>query len=223
MKSTRRIPAMHASALALLSAIVVIACASGDVSLGSNDYVVQKTSAGGPTGDGSQCFWEPSSSHGASSTRFTVGATVPAKDCNACRCTAQGIACTTKTCPDAGTAGCFYAGRSYPLGASFPSSKDCNTCTCQKSGVVCTERACSLTCQYKSTILQAGESIQDGCVSCACNAAGQMTCSAVPGCAVCSYAGKTYSVGDTYPSATDACNTCACQADGTTSCTTKVC
>ena len=39
-------------------------------------------------------------------------------------------------------AGCSSNGRSYPVGASFPSSDGCNTCTCLVDGPACTAHGC---------------------------------------------------------------------------------
>jgi hypothetical protein len=38
---------------------------------------------------------------------------------------------------------CDYQGKTYDLGASFPSVDGCNACTCDKGGIACTEKACT--------------------------------------------------------------------------------
>ena len=95
-------------------------------------------------------------------TAYMLGASFPCSDgCNTCTCTASGVAGTTKACPDAaapcydtngkvvacadaGSTECLYAGKPYPVGASFPTSDGCNTCTCTTGGMIaCTQKACA--------------------------------------------------------------------------------
>lgn len=200
------------------ASFAVFACGTGDVTLGNNEYSIMKTSSGGATGDGQHCSW-------AGGTTYNVGDTVPSQDtCNNCRCTAQGIACTTKVCAanDAGPGSCSYGGRDYPVGATFKSSDGCNDCSCSNGGAIaCTERACAAACTFGGKVYKAGETWSDGCNGCACSATGQISCTA-KACLVCVYNGTTYNVGDNYP-AGDGCNTCSCLSDGTSACTTKPC
>ena len=96
-----------------------------------------------------------------------VGETFASTDgCNACSCTSQGVACTTRAClPDAGPAdtgvtppdadspdgnvspdassSCQVGAHIYATGVFFPDDDGCNLCSCQPSfGPTCTARAC---------------------------------------------------------------------------------
>lgn len=87
-------------------------------------------------------------------------------------------------CPttDGGTSSCGYLGKTYPVGASFPSSDGCNTCSCQSGGdVACTLRACfdagvdgPTTCDYAGVRYKDGATFlsTDGCNTCSCSATG---------------------------------------------------
>lgn len=85
---------------------------------------------------------------------------------------------------------CTVNGKGYSLNESFPAPDGCNTCTCMADGSsACTEKAC----------------LNDG------GAGGG-------GGGQCSYAGKTWKVGDRF-SDTDGCNTCSCLSSGDVACT----
>jgi len=96
---------------------------------------------------------------------YPLGSSFTCSDgCNTCSCTSNGVAGTTKGCPDAGSDGavtcfdmngkmipcandggvqCLYGTKVYAVGASFPSSDGCNTCSCTAGGMIaCTEKAC---------------------------------------------------------------------------------
>lgn len=45
-----------------------------------------------------------------------------------------------------GASSCTYGDKSYPDGASFPSSDGCNSCSCMAGLVACTTRACEPSC-----------------------------------------------------------------------------
>lgn len=196
-----------------LFAAFACACASGDVTLGNN-YAVKKTSTGAPIGDGQHCSW-------TSATKYNIGDAVPSPDaCNTCRCTAQGIACTTKACATGVSETCSYGGRDYANGASFPASDACNTCTCGAGGVTCTELACGITCTRDGKVYQRGETITDSCSVCVCDKTGNFSCTA--NTCTCTYNGSLYNVGDVYP-ATDGCNKCTCSSVGVSNCTAMPC
>lgn len=106
---------------------------------------------------------------------------------------------------DGGTP-CVIGGKSYATGATFPAADGCNTCTCQANGVACTTKGCPTDgppgTDGAATVDGAFDGGSDGASSC-------------------SYAGKTYAVGETF--AIDGCNKCSCGADGKASCTSIAC
>lgn len=243
----------HALPALTAFAVTVVACGSGDVSLGSNEYEIQKTGDGRATGDGRKCSWSgdvaaPSAIDGGAAsvdsgavvvdggaidagqapgmigqsadtpvssdtTQYAVGDTVPSPDgCNDCRCTSQGIACTTRAC--AGS--CTYGGKPRASGSSFPSTDGCNTCSCSGGAVSCTERACApQVCTFAGKNYNVGDSFSDGCNGCSCGAGGLISCTTMA-CPVCTFEGKTYYPGDKF---TSGCAGCVCGSGGIISCT----
>jgi hypothetical protein len=95
---------------------------------------------------------------------------------------------------DAG-ATCSLGGKTYAAGATFPATDGCNSCTCQADGVACTTKGCPTD----------GPPSTDGSTPVSCT-----------------YAGKTYGVGATFPD-TDGCNKCSCEAGGQVACTLLAC
>lgn len=223
-----------------LSAIAfsIVACGSGDVNLGSNEYEIRKTDDGRATGDGKHCAWSGIAAPGqidggsaidagrapgvggqsadtpvSSDTQYAVGDSIPSPDgCNDCRCTAQGIACTTRAC--AGT--CTYGGKPRASGSTFPSTDGCNTCNCNGGAVSCTERACApAVCKFAGREYKPGDTFSDGCNGCSCSEGGLISCTTMA-CSVCTYDGRTYNIGDTF---TSGCAGCVCGSGGIISCT----
>lgn len=81
-------------------------------------------------------------------------------------------------------------------------------------------------CTYAGKHRAAGESFkdQDGCNTCTCHEAGQVSCTLAL-CAPasgCEYAGEHHEAGDSFPSS-DGCNQCQCQSDGEVACTARDC
>jgi hypothetical protein len=134
------------------ASVLVTACTSGDVAVGSTGQALQKNKDGGPTGNGSTCSWlSPSEAATSSSTSpYKIGDTFKSQDgCNECSCTAQGIACTERACApvDGGGGGgtCTYDGQTHASGTSFKSTDGCNTCSCTDGGrVACSLLACAV-------------------------------------------------------------------------------
>ena len=188
-------------AAAVPVAITLVACSSGDVTVGSTDQALKKKADGGASGDGKHCSPDgvvfsnggTTSSGSSAGAVYSVGQTFPSPDgCNTCSCTPHGIACTMMACvADAGPPGvCSYDGKSYGAGDSFPSDDGCNSCSCQANGaVLCTMRACAADAGPPAT---------------------------------CTYNGKTYKAGDSFPSS-DGCNSCGCEANGGIVCTAMAC
>lgn len=140
----------------IAASVVLTACSSGDVAVGSTSQELQKKKDGTPTGNGATCSWDDTvssevASGGTTTTpapngTYNLGDTFKSPDgCNDCSCSAQGILCTLRACaPAPGGGTCSYNGKTYATGASFPSSDNCNNCGCQADGnIICTERACA--------------------------------------------------------------------------------
>ncbi|HQY63165.1 MAG: hypothetical protein IPQ09_17650 [Myxococcales bacterium] len=124
---------------------------------------------------------------------YRVGDTFKAFDCNTCTCTSSGrVQCSVEPCV------CELGGKTIARGDSVPSLDGCNTCTCLAGGLACTERYC------------APDGGADGASDARVDAGG-----------ACSYDGKVYPDGATFP-ATDGCNTCTCTA-ATVGCTKRAC
>jgi hypothetical protein len=94
---------------AVLVALPIVACSSGEVPVGTSDQRLLGRSDGGKTGNGQTCSWDDAVSYDAATGKqtvhpsgnggYNVGDTFPSPDgCNSCSCTADGIACTTKAC-----------------------------------------------------------------------------------------------------------------------------
>jgi hypothetical protein len=142
---------------------------------------------------------------------------------------------------DSTVGGCVYAGKTYPVGASFPDTDGCNKCSCDARGQVgCTLLGCvdasvdSMSgCNYNGVTHKEGETFAatDGCNTCGCSS-GSVSCThkacpttdggAVDGGGTCLYQGITYAVKDTFP-AIDGCNTCTCTSGGLAACTVNSC
>lgn len=202
------------------------ACGMGNVSLGDNEYQLQKTATGGSTGNGQTCSWGAASNVGSTSgtdaVQYDVGASVPSpSSCNTCVCTTSGIACTKRACP----AVCNVQGKGYAVGDTWMES--CNSCRCDPDGkAVCTKISCSATvCKYNGKEYRSGDTFKDvdGCNDCTCGAGGAIACTE-RACLVptCKYNGKTFNAGDQYPDV-DCCNMCTCQTDGTSACGAALC
>jgi hypothetical protein len=92
---------------------------------------------------------------------------------------------------------CWNDGKGYAEGESFPSSDGCNTCQCTSVGeVACTLMAClgdasfhppgddaransndaALVCTRGTTVIPAGQSVNDGCNTCMCSEQGVLSC-----------------------------------------------
>jgi len=137
---------------------------------------------------------------------YPNGVTWPANDgCNECWCLGEYAGCSGLVC-DAGVlsgeAGvqsdwpCTYDGKSYPMGATFPSTDGCNTCECLWRWYH--EVACTLNSCTGSPVVDAsaGDATADACV----------------------YNGKTYPL-DVHFSSADGCDECHCRIDGQVTCT----
>jgi hypothetical protein len=153
------------------ASVLVTACSSGDVAVGSTGQALQKNKDGGPTGNGSTCTWlAPSEAADSSSpSPYKIGDTFKSQDgCNDCSCTAQGIACTERACaPDGGGGGgggggnCTteakqcpdgsYVGRSGPACefAACPVSNACKKTGC--SGELCSDQDVASDCVFNAT------------------------------------------------------------------------
>ena len=128
-------------------------------------------------------------------------------------------------------ASCLYGGRSHGVGDSFTSTDGCNSCSCTTSGVACTERAClndgavpdtnHLADAGADATSAAGTAGTDGNnVSDATTSDGRTDADAAAG--ACTYGGRTYGAGDTFPSS-DGCNTCTCTTGAQVACTLRAC
>ena len=132
---------------------------------------------------------------------------ISADGCNECWCMGgQPTAfCTLAACskdaavPGFETSGgtCTYDGKSYPTGATFPSTDGCNTCECLwYRDVACTLKACLGDGGFPVDALPTDDATAGSCV----------------------YNGKTYPL-DVYFNAADGCNGCHCGSDGKVTCT----
>jgi hypothetical protein len=143
---------------------------------------------------------------------YALGATFPAMDgCNTCMCGVGGaVACTEKACPS--TPACRRTGCSGQVCADQEVVTTCewkpeyacyDTALCERQA----DGGCGFTPTPELTQCLAGSSTNpDG---------------GAPG-ASCSYGGKTYQPGESFPS-TDGCNTCTCVDKGGVGCTKKNC
>lgn len=95
-------------AVAVLS-FSIVACSSGEISVGTAEQSLLAKKDGGSSGNGSTCSWDGVVSydvatgketvHSSSDGGYAVGASFKSPDgCNDCTCTAQGIACTKRAC-----------------------------------------------------------------------------------------------------------------------------
>jgi len=133
---------------------------------------------------------------------------------------------------DGGSA-CTYDGKEVASGSTFGAADGCNTCSCGADGVVaCTQRACLDAGPDVPAIDAGGDASPfDVPPSCLDVSGNPIPCSAGDGgpqvdasadvAATCTYGGKTYADGATFPAA-DGCNTCSCSTAGMT-CTTTAC
>ena len=131
------------------AALVLLACSGGTVAVGQTDQKLLTKGDGSKTGNGQTCSLDDAVSYDAAtgketvhqtgSVRYNVGEEVPSPDsCNTCKCTVDGVACTTmacndppqgcteeaKTCPDGSAVGrtgpnCEFAPCPQPKGCSF--------------------------------------------------------------------------------------------------------
>lgn len=166
---------------------------------------------------------------------YKAGETFKSTDgCNSCGCNAGGpVTCTAMACA---APGCSYGGKTYAVGDSFKSTDGCNSCSCTASGQVpCTTMACATDagpapadCSNSGACpgpapgapnYRCADGTTGGPV-CADN--GRGTCGWMMRSCTCSYGGKTFQAGDSFP-ASDGCNTCSCGNDGQTSCTKRAC
>ncbi|XP_064614347.1 kielin/chordin-like protein isoform X3 [Liolophura sinensis] len=161
---------------------------------------------------------------------YAVGMHFPRGDgCNSCFCDApNSVACTEAYCPH-----CQYNGNIYKPGDSFNSTDGCNTCSCSESGqVACTEKAClpdqNAGCPADKPFT---ECPYNPCIAALCVTGTRCVADQCGGCFArclpletkqCSVDGKTYNVGDDFPSS-DGCNTCTCSASGFPICTLRAC
>jgi hypothetical protein len=82
--------------------------------------------------------------------------------------------------------GCTYNGKSYDIGAKFPSSDGCNQCSCgEHSEVQCTLVDCAPDpdsgpyCSVRGKRYAVGEQVSnDGCNTCSCLSSGDVACTA---------------------------------------------
>ena len=119
---------------------------------------------------------------------------------------------------------CSYGGKSYTSGESFKSTDGCNTCSCRSDGTVaCTLMACLSDAGVPPSD---GPSLPDSAPDSAAAPDGATPdLAAVPdsdATVTCSYGGKTYDVGESFPSL-DGCNTCDCATFGRVTCTLLAC
>ena len=136
------------------ASVVLAACSSGDVAVGSTAQALQKKKDGTPTGNGTTCSWDDTVSSGPSTGATTtttaspagpyaLGETFKSSDgCNDCNCTAQGIACTLRACaPAPGDGACTEEAKQCPdgsyVGRSGPS---CEFAPCP-TAMACTTEA----------------------------------------------------------------------------------
>ncbi|XP_064614346.1 kielin/chordin-like protein isoform X2 [Liolophura sinensis] len=161
---------------------------------------------------------------------YAVGMHFPRGDgCNSCFCNApNSVACTKVYCPH-----CQYNGNIYKPGDSFNSTDGCNTCSCSENGqVACTEKAClpdqNAGCPADKPFT---ECPYNPCIAALCVTGTRCVADQCGGCFArclpletkqCSVDGKTYNVGDDFPSS-DGCNTCTCSASGFPICTLRAC
>ncbi|MCB9765410.1 MAG: hypothetical protein H6739_36890 [Alphaproteobacteria bacterium] len=75
--------------------------------------------------------------------------------------------------------GCEVDGVHYNNGETVPSG-DCNTCVCEDGGVSCTTMGCPTTCtDADGGTRTEGETWEQNCNSCTCEADGSLTCTSV--------------------------------------------
>ena len=146
-----------------------------------------------------------------------------------CKCSAGVVTCSTADIACA--ASCVYDGKTYAQGASFPASDGCNNCGCSSGKVVCTTIGCAnpqacteadcgakphsvpTTCADGSTGGYTGQCLRDASGACSWEFRNCPT--------TCTYDGKSYNIGSTFPS-TDGCNTCSCDGVNVV-CTKNIC
>jgi hypothetical protein len=122
---------------------------------------------------------------------------------------------------DGGAQSCGYGGKTYVSGATFPSSDGCNSCGCTDGSVGCTTRACALDASVDVSL----DAPTDGPANCFDANGNLVACptdEGIPDAGIpCSYQGKVYPAGSTFPSY-DGCNSCSC-AGSQVVCTEKAC
>ena len=133
----------------LVAASVVLgACSSGDVAVGSTAQALQKKKDGSPTGNGTTCSWDDTVSSGATTTPspggpYALGDSFKSQDgCNDCSCTAQGITCTLRACaPAPGGGACSEEAKQCPDGSYVArTGPSCEFAACPEP-VACTTEA----------------------------------------------------------------------------------
>ena len=119
---------------------------------------------------------------------------------------------------------------SQPLGSVDAGADACPALGCASDGPPGTDGSAGGGCTYagKTYPVGAGFPDTDGCNSCKCEAAGQVSCTllacldaSTDGATTCTYEGVTRKNGEAWMTA-DGCNSCSCAA-GTASCTHKTC
>jgi hypothetical protein len=81
-----------------------------------------------------------------------------------------------------GNTDCYFEGRYYAYGESFPRGDGCNTCGCVREGAVtCTLLDCQRSCVVNGILYADGASfsVEGGCGTCACDG-GDIICVSVP-------------------------------------------
>jgi hypothetical protein len=88
---------------------------------------------------------------------------------------------------------CELDGKTYPDGASVPSSDGCNTCFCSDGDIGCTAVACFDGCLHQGMVYQPYEQFPagDDCNTCQCLENGSVSCTMVE-CVACPDIGNAY-------------------------------
>ncbi|MFO0565295.1 MAG: hypothetical protein U0263_06510 [Polyangiaceae bacterium] len=123
-----------------------------------------------------------------------------------------GVSDAAADAPSEGGPGCVWQGKTYAYGALAPCSDGCNFgyCSAEFMGGLANCHAASCFCTATSGVWRMGETFPegDGCTTCTCSSCTPAVCPK----GKCSFAGKDYAVGETFPAGD--CSTCACTADG---------
>jgi predicted transcriptional regulator len=78
--------------------------------------------------------------------QYKVGEKVIAEGCNLCKCSEEGLMCTSNDCEKIDNdpiSKCKIGEQTYSVNETF--EMDCNTCSCTEYGLLCTQRACAVT------------------------------------------------------------------------------